>query len=85
MALSAFWLLTVLASGLLILWVRGHRARQGRLPPGPWPLPLLGSLWQIDRQGFLVSFQRVSRERAPLAGNPGNPWISSPLRNFRKT
>ncbi|XP_004693962.1 PREDICTED: cytochrome P450 2B4-like [Condylura cristata] len=54
--LSAVLLLIVLL-GLLLLC--GQPKPRGRLPPGPWPLPFLGNILQIDHTGFLKSFQKL--------------------------
>uniref|UniRef100_A0A8C2SDJ5 Uncharacterized protein n=1 Tax=Capra hircus TaxID=9925 RepID=A0A8C2SDJ5_CAPHI len=54
MALSAI-LFFILFIGLLLLW--GCPASQGHLPPGPWPLPFLGNVLQMDQKGLLKSFQ----------------------------
>ncbi|KAG8511380.1 Cytochrome P450 2B11 [Galemys pyrenaicus] len=57
--LSAVFLLIVLL-GLLLLW--GQPKSRSHLPPGPWPLPFLGNIFQIDYTGLLKSFQ-VLREK----------------------
>lgn len=56
MMFSAILLLIVLI-GIFLLW--GHPSSQGHLPPGPRPLPFLGNILQMDRKGFLKSFQAV--------------------------
>uniref|UniRef100_A0A8D2DMM6 Uncharacterized protein n=1 Tax=Sciurus vulgaris TaxID=55149 RepID=A0A8D2DMM6_SCIVU len=62
MVLSSFPLFIVLIS-LFLLWIWGRPNSKGRLPPGPWPLPFLGNILQIDPKGFLKSFQEVRLER----------------------
>uniref|UniRef100_A0A8D2DM92 Unspecific monooxygenase n=1 Tax=Sciurus vulgaris TaxID=55149 RepID=A0A8D2DM92_SCIVU len=52
MVLSSFPLFIVLIS-LFLLWIWGRPNSKGRLPPGPWPLPFLGNILQIDPKGFL--------------------------------
>ncbi|XP_047567110.1 cytochrome P450 2B11 isoform X1 [Lutra lutra] len=52
-------LLLVLLTGLLVLLARGHPKVYGRLPPGPRPLPFLGNVLQMDRNGLLKSFLRL--------------------------
>ncbi|XP_070306927.1 cytochrome P450 2B4-like [Odocoileus virginianus] len=56
MALSAI-LLLIIFTGLLLFW--GHPVSWGRLPPGPWPLPFLGNVLQMDQKGLLKSFQAL--------------------------
>uniref|UniRef100_A0A8D2DPD5 Uncharacterized protein n=1 Tax=Sciurus vulgaris TaxID=55149 RepID=A0A8D2DPD5_SCIVU len=58
MVLSSFPLFIVLIS-LFLLWIWGRPNSKGRLPPGPWPLPFLGNILQIDPKGFLKSFQEL--------------------------
>lgn len=58
MELSVLLLLALL-TGLLVLLTRGHPKAYGRLPPGPRPLPFLGNVLQMDRNGLLKSFLRV--------------------------
>nr|XP_014332143.1 PREDICTED: cytochrome P450 2B4-like [Bos mutus] len=48
-------LFLILFIGLLLLW--GRPASRGCLPPGPWPLPFLGNVLQMDQKGLLKSFQ----------------------------
>ncbi|XP_044932774.1 cytochrome P450 2B11-like isoform X1 [Mustela putorius furo] len=59
MMLSTVLFLGVLI-GLLLLW--GHPTSRGCLPPGPWPLPFLGNILQIDHQGFLKTFQLLQKK-----------------------
>ncbi|XP_025124926.3 cytochrome P450 2B4-like isoform X1 [Bubalus bubalis] len=56
MALSTI-LFLILFIGLLLLW--GCPASRGCLPPGPWPLPFLGNVLQMDQKGLLKSFQAL--------------------------
>lgn len=56
MVLSAI-LFRIVLVGILLLW--GHPSSQGHLPAGPWPLPFLGNILQMDHKGFLKSFQVV--------------------------
>nr|XP_002722342.1 cytochrome P450 2B4 [Oryctolagus cuniculus] len=65
MVLSAFSLLLGL-TGLLLLWAWGRPASPGHLPPGPWPLPLLGNILQIHHKGFLQSFQRLREKHGDV-------------------
>ncbi|XP_012588924.1 PREDICTED: cytochrome P450 2B4-like [Condylura cristata] len=50
-------LLLIVLLGLLLL--QGHFNSRGRLPPGPWPLPFLGNILQINHKGLLKSFQTL--------------------------
>uniref|UniRef100_A0A8D2DLS5 unspecific monooxygenase n=1 Tax=Sciurus vulgaris TaxID=55149 RepID=A0A8D2DLS5_SCIVU len=56
--MEIFPLFIVLIS-LFLLWIWGRPNSKGRLPPGPWPLPFLGNILQIDPKGFLKSFQEL--------------------------
>ncbi|XP_047384158.1 cytochrome P450 2B4-like [Sciurus carolinensis] len=58
MVLSSFPLFIVLIS-LFLLWIWGRPNSKGRLPPGPWPLPFLGNILQIDSKGFLKTFKEL--------------------------
>ncbi|XP_058136271.1 LOW QUALITY PROTEIN: cytochrome P450 2B4-like [Dasypus novemcinctus] len=62
MMLSAPLLLLLALAGLLLLCVWGRPAPRGHLPPGPWPLPFLGNILQIDHKSFLGSFQTLRRK-----------------------
>ncbi|MBZ3873560.1 Cytochrome P450 2B11 [Sciurus carolinensis] len=61
MVLSSFPLFIVLIS-LFLLWIWGRPNSKGRLPPGPWPLPFLGNILQIDSKGFLKTFKELQEK-----------------------
>ena len=56
MALSAI-LLLILFTGLLLLW--GCPASRGHLPTGPWTLPVLGNILQMNPKDLLKSLEAV--------------------------
>uniref|UniRef100_A0A8B9P190 Uncharacterized protein n=1 Tax=Apteryx owenii TaxID=8824 RepID=A0A8B9P190_APTOW len=52
---------------LLLLLLLGRRARgHGQLPPGPWALPLLGNLLQLDLANIGKSLRKLSEKYGPV-------------------
>ncbi|KAJ7152979.1 cytochrome P450 [Mycena filopes] len=43
--------------GIYFLWRRGRRARRP-LPPGPWPLPIVGNLFDMPRSNVWETFSK---------------------------
>nr|XP_012616215.1 cytochrome P450 2S1 isoform X1 [Microcebus murinus] len=74
MEAAGTWALLLLL--LLLLLTRalpGIRAR-GHLPPGPAPLPLLGSLLQLRPGAFYSGFVRLSKQYGPVFTVYLGPW-----------
>ncbi|XP_049642463.1 cytochrome P450 2B11-like [Suncus etruscus] len=55
-------LLLAVLMGLFLLMGWRHTNAHGHLPPGPRPLPFLGNLLQIGRQGFIKSFLKIREQ-----------------------
>ncbi|XP_072346085.1 cytochrome P450 2C3-like [Scyliorhinus torazame] len=60
-------LLFVLLSVLFIKWFLKHKqAWEGRLPPGPSALPILGNLFQVDRRAPNKSLMKLGEQYGPV-------------------
>ncbi|KAB1270690.1 Cytochrome P450 2C26 [Camelus dromedarius] len=59
---------------LLSLWIQS--SRNGKLPPGPTPLPILGNIVQLDIKNISKSLSNVSRFYAPPVSFKGYVILS---------
>ncbi|KAK2846644.1 hypothetical protein Q5P01_009643 [Channa striata] len=60
--------MTVILAGLLLalLWFSARNSRKHRLPPGPFALPLIGNLPQVDKNAPFKSFLEFSETYGPV-------------------
>ncbi|XP_012859662.1 cytochrome P450 2C23-like [Echinops telfairi] len=58
--------LTICVACLIFLWVWRNSQRQGSLPPGPMPLPIIGNMLQLDPKDLPASFSKLAKEYGPV-------------------
>lgn len=57
---TTVFLLVICIACLLLFFIGNGKAKKGRLPPGPWPIPFLGNVLQVDAKNPTKSFAEVS-------------------------
>lgn len=68
-ALTIFLGLCLSCLVILAAWKRMHK--EGKLPPGPTPLPFIGNLLQVSTEETFKSFLAVSRALVGIANLGG--------------
>lgn len=51
---ALLFVLTTLVTMLAVRWYRQRSRLPGKLPPGPWGLPLIGSIFSLGKQPHLT-------------------------------
>ncbi|KAJ8777511.1 hypothetical protein J1605_014401 [Eschrichtius robustus] len=59
---------------LVLMSVRRQRKLQGKLPPGPTPLPFVGNYLQLNTKQMYNSFMKISERYGPVFTVLLGPW-----------
>ncbi|XP_068105591.1 cytochrome P450 2C16-like [Hyperolius riggenbachi] len=55
-----------IATFIIVLSYWKFLSRRGKLPPGPFPLPILGNFLQLQYHGLLPALLKMSKENGPI-------------------
>ncbi|XP_066095546.1 cytochrome P450 2C21-like [Saccopteryx bilineata] len=64
--MDLFIVLAICLSCLILLFLRNRSYAQGKLPPGPTPLPLIGNILQINASDIKRSFNKLAEVYGPV-------------------
>ncbi|XP_045147370.1 cytochrome P450 2C23-like [Echinops telfairi] len=75
--------LTICVACLIFLWVWRNSQRQGSLPPGPMPLPIIGNMLQLDLKDLPASFSKLAKEYGPVYTLRIGPQLTVVLHGYK--